>query len=81
MATVSFKTDILPLFTQMDIDHMQDLGVQLDSYDYMKDPSNAQDVYKQVSAKKMPPPDSGEDPWSEEKVNLFKTWMDEGYPP
>jgi hypothetical protein len=77
----SFQTDILPLFTQTDIDHMQDMGVQLNSYDYMKDPSNAQDVYSQVSQKLMPPPGSGEDPWSPQQVNTFKTWMDEGYPP
>jgi hypothetical protein len=78
---VSFQTDILPLFTQMDIDHMQDMGVQLNNYDYMRDPSNAQDVYSQVSQGLMPPPGSGEDPWSPQQVNLFQTWMDEGYPP
>jgi len=81
MATVSFKSDILPLFTQMDIDHMQGFGVELDSYDYMKDPGNAKSVYYQVSQKLMPPAHSGEDPWSEDKVALFDDWMEGGYQP
>jgi hypothetical protein len=81
MVTVSFKSDILPLFTPKDIDHMQGFGVELDSYDYMKQSGNAKSVYFQVSSGSMPPPDSGEDPWSEDKVALFKEWMDGGYPP
>jgi hypothetical protein len=30
--TVSFKTDILPLFTNIDIEHMSYAGVSLDGY-------------------------------------------------
>jgi hypothetical protein len=29
----------------------------------------------------MPPSASGEQPWSEDKVQLFKQWMDGGYAP
>jgi len=32
---VSFKADILPMFTQDDIQHMSGMGVFLDQYDYM----------------------------------------------
>ena len=47
----------------------------------MKDPSNAGSAYFQVSSGLMPPPSSGEERWSEDKVALFKEWMDGGYQP
>jgi hypothetical protein len=81
MATVSFQNDILPLFTKMDIEHMRGMGVDLDKYDYMKVPAHAEDVYTQVSQQLMPPSDSGEDPWSADKVTLFSEWMKGGYQP
>jgi hypothetical protein len=77
--TVSFKTDILPLFTTMDIDHMSHLRVPLGDYSYMSQPDNANDVYEQVSSGRMPPSGSGEPPWSEDKVQRFREWMDGGY--
>jgi hypothetical protein len=79
--TVTFQTDILPLFTSMDIEHMSRAQVSLDDYSYMSQPDNANRVYEQVSSGHMPPSDSGEQPWSEDKVQLFKTWMDGGYQP
>jgi hypothetical protein len=82
MADVSFKNDILPLFTQTDIDHMTGFGVELDSYEWMSAPQNAQDVYVQVSTKQMPPSGGGAaGPWSDDKIALFKAWMDSGYKP
>jgi hypothetical protein len=60
---------------------MEDLGVELDNYDYMKDPDNANTLYEQVSNGWMPPSGSGEEPWTEEQVALFKQWMDDGYQP
>jgi hypothetical protein len=78
---VSFKEDILPLFTSMDIQHMQQRNVPLDDYDYMSQPDNASSVYQQVSTGQMPPSWSGEQPWSQEQVGLFKEWMADGYPP
>jgi hypothetical protein len=77
--TISFKTDILPLFTSVDIAHMSSLGALLDDYAFMSQPANASGVYQQVSSGKMPPGSSGEQPWSPDKVRLFKAWMDGGY--
>jgi hypothetical protein len=77
--TVSFKTDILPLFTSMDIEHMSNAGVSLDEYAYMSQPANARSVYDAVSTGTMPPGDSGEPPWPPDQVQLFKAWMDGGY--
>ena len=78
---VGFNTDILPLFTSMDIDHMRHAGVSLDDFSYMSDPANASAVYETVSTGAMPPSASGEPRWSEDQVQLFKAWMDDGYQP
>jgi Ferritin-like len=78
---VSFAADILPLFTKMDIDHMNGFGVDLSSYDFMKQPDNAQSVFDQVSQGLMPPPGSGEERWPPEWVALFKRWKDGGRQP
>ena len=48
------------------------------SYKDVKD--NADDIYDSVSNGRMPPP-SGGGPWSKDKVDLFKQWMDGGYQP
>lgn len=78
----SFANDIVPLFTQTDVDHMKDQGVSLDDYAYMSNPSNAQSVYQQVSSGSMPPKwGGGEGPWPAANVALFKAWMDGGYQP
>jgi hypothetical protein len=81
--TTSFHSDILPLFTETDIDHMGSFGVILNDYSYMSQPDNAATVYQQVSQGSMPPPPSegGEGAWSPDKVELLKSWIDEGYQP
>jgi hypothetical protein len=77
--TVSFKSDVLPLFTSMDIDHMGRVGLALDDYTSMSQPAIASAVYEQVSTGAMPPSDSGEQPWAQDQVQLFKAWIDGGY--
>jgi hypothetical protein len=77
--TVGFQTDILPLFTTMDIEHMARVGLALDDYSSMSQPAIASAVYEQVSGGGMPPSDSGEERWPQDKVQLFKAWMDGGY--
>jgi hypothetical protein len=79
--TVSFKSDIEPLFTTMDIEHMTNLGVRLDDYAYMSQPDNASRVHEAVAGGWMPPGNSGEQPWSQDKVQTFKAWMDGGCQP
>jgi hypothetical protein len=79
--TVSFKTDIVPLFTSMDIEHMSALGALLDDYSFMSQPGNASLVHQVVSSGKMPPSTSGEEPWPQDKVQLFKSWIDGGCTP
>ncbi len=75
---VSFAQDIRPLFTDMDIAHMKDLGVALEDFDYMRDPTHAQNVLNAVSSGAMPPRHSGEPPWSPANVQLLRDWIAAG---
>lgn len=82
---VSFASNIMPMFTQMDIDHMSKHGIHLEQYEYMSDSTdnyaNASAVYQTVSSGAMPPSYSGEKAWTEEMVQLFQQWMSDGYQP
>lgn len=77
--TIGFENDIKPLFTDIDQDHMSFM-FDLASYDEVK--SNADDIYDAVSNQRMPPPPPGGDgPWSQDKIDKFKAWMDGGFQP
>lgn len=56
---LSFATDIRPLFRDGDIQCLGPSGVKLDDPAWMCVPGNAQSVYEQVSAGKMPPDTPG----------------------
>lgn len=73
---LSFATDIRPLFREGDIECMKPDGIALDDLAWMSVPANAQSVYSAVSAGTMPP----DEPWSADRVSLFKNWMEAGYP-
>ena len=73
---LSFATDIRPLFRGEDIDCMGPMGIALDDPAWMCVPANAHSVYATVVDGSMPP---GE-PWPEDRVALFKQWMDAGCP-
>ena len=77
MPQVSFDKDIKPLISETDRDHMEFM-FDLWSFKDVKD--NADDIYDAVSNGRMPPP-SGGGPWSKDKVDLLKQWMDGGYQP
>ena len=74
---VSFKSDILPLFTAQDISCMKGQGVLLNDYTYMSSGSHAQMVYGQLSSGNMPPGS----PWPSENVALFESWITDGKQP
>jgi hypothetical protein len=76
MPQMSFDKDIKPLLTEVDRDHMLFM-FDLWSYKDVKD--NADDIYDAVSNGRMPPAPPG--PWSKDKVDLFKEWMDGGSQP
>ncbi len=78
---VSFSRNIRPLFTAMDIEHMRRAAVALDDFAYMSDPNHAESVYQKLSSREMPPPGSGESPWPDANIQLFRDWMDGGFQP
>jgi hypothetical protein len=80
---VSFAADIRPLFTKLDIDHMESL---LDLTDYEDVKAKADDILerlKGVGGAVMPPPPSkgGDGPWPAERIALFERWIAQGCQP
>ena len=70
-----FAKDTRPLFRNRDINHMKPQGLDLSSYDDVRD--RADDIYDQVSNGFMPP----DQPWSQDLIQLFRDWMDGGMQP
>jgi succinate dehydrogenase/fumarate reductase cytochrome b subunit len=75
MGAPSFAADIRPLFREKDIAAMKPKGVDLSSYEGVK--NRAQDIYARLSAKEMPCDGS----WSAEDMKRFKEWMESGMVP
>ncbi|MBI3459539.1 hypothetical protein HY009_01200 [Candidatus Acetothermia bacterium] len=79
MPQVTFDKDIKPLTTEADRKHML---FMFDLWSYQDVKRNADEIYDAVSKGRMPPPSpQGGGPWSKEKVDLFKRWMDGGFQP
>ena len=77
--SVSFEKDIKPLFSDTDKTHMSFL-FDLGQYDDVK--GNADGIFDAVSNRRMPPsPPEGEGSWSQDKIDMFKSWMDGGFQP
>jgi hypothetical protein len=77
MTTVSFDADIKPLFAQF-VAQMR-WRFDLTSYDDVK--ANANMIYAHISGTDgdpMPPPPF--DPLTQEQIDSFKAWMDQGFP-
>ena len=79
--STSFARDILPLFRQKDIDHMNDqVGMDLTDFVTVRDSAvSISQRLKGVGGRRMPPPP--DPPLPDDKIKLFDTWMAEGFPP
>jgi hypothetical protein len=78
---VTWTKDIKGFFTSTDIDHMKGATHnRLDLGDYNSVKIWAKRIYTEVSGGAMPPPGSGEQPWSTDKVNTFGCWIQQGCP-
>lgn len=75
--TLSFAKDVRPMFTQMDVDHMQAF-MDLSNRDSVFE--NADAIYDTVSSGTMPPPSSGGARWTPEMCQTFKQWKEQGGP-
>ncbi len=73
---LSFAKDIRPLFRGTpDVDSMKEYGLDLSSYAEVK--AQAKNIYSRLLDGSMPCDSS----WPQERLALFKTWMDEGRAP
>ena len=73
---VGFAADIRPLFRDTpDVDSMKEYGVDLSSYEEVK--ARAAEIYARLEDRSMPCDES----WPEERLALFKHWMEEGLAP
>src|ERR1017187_6710565 len=75
------STDIKPLFTAMDQDHMLNQVGLFDLWSYSDVKANANAIYGAVKDGSMPPPGSGEAPWPQSQVDKLKQWIDGGLQP
>jgi hypothetical protein len=75
---LSFRRDIRPMFTDMDVDHMKN-AMDLSDRDSVF--LHADAIYATVSSGTMPPRSSGEPAWTPEMCATFKRWKDEGGQP
>ena len=67
---VTWVKDIQQMFTATDVQHMKTKGIDLSSYQDVM--INAAVIYSRVASGSMPPPGSGEQPWSAEWVDTFR---------
>jgi hypothetical protein len=74
-APLSFTRDIRPMFTKMDVDHM---NFVMDLSDRDSVFAHADAIYAAVSGGSMPPKSSGEPQWTPEMCATFKRWQDQG---
>jgi hypothetical protein len=75
---LSFATDIRPLFRDKDIEAMRPRGLDLSSYQDVK--QNAQEIYLVLHpTQSFTMPCDG--PWPADWVATFKLWMDQGMAP
>jgi hypothetical protein len=70
----SFEQDIRPLFRERDARSMS-FAFDLTSYEDVR--SNAEPIYERVAAGTMP----CDGAWPEDRVRLFREWIDAGAPP
>ena len=68
----NFARDIRPLFRDQDVEEMQ-FAFDLSEYDDVK--ANADAILERLSDGSMP----CDGAWSDEQIELFRQWMQEGY--
>lgn len=75
----SYATDIRPKFTTEDIDHMNDLGIDLSDYATVSD--NADLILTRLMDQDNPMPPAPRGPWPPDWIQCFQQWIDGGKQP
>ena len=75
---LSFATDIRPMFSDVDVDHMKSFGMDLSSRDDVE--KHAKNILAAVTSGIMPPPAENR-AWTKEMSAKFERWMNTGCAP
>lgn len=75
---LSFQTDIRHMFTDTDVEHMEGYGLDLSSYDNVKE--SAANILSTVRSGMMPPP-AEKRTWTKDMCDTFEMWINQGCPP
>jgi len=75
----SFQADIRPKFTDEDVDHMNDFGIDLSDYATVRD--NADHILERLLDADNPMPPVPRGPWSPDWIECFRQWMAAGKKP
>lgn len=81
MSQPSFASDIRPLFTDEDVQHMS-LMFDLSNFQEVKDNSDGiLDRVARLPGDQKRMPKSPRDPWTKEQIKLFVDWIVGGFQP
>ena len=75
----SFEKDIRSKFTNEDVEHMNDFGMDLGDYATVKE--NADSILTRLLDDVNPMPPRPRGPWSKEWIDCFRQWIDGGMLP
>jgi Ferritin-like len=79
---LTWANGISQLFSPMDVAHMGGLGLDLGDYQSVKSQAGGGNegsaIWDKVSHKDMPAAPLG--PWTDQRIQLFKSWIDNGFP-
>lgn len=73
---ITWTKDIQQLFNEIDVDHMKSKGIDLSKYRSVM--INAVAIYTRVKSGSMPPPPL--ERWTDDMVNTFGCWIQQGTP-
>ena len=75
----SFQNDIRAKFTEEDVEHMNDFGIDLSDYATVRD--NADGILERLLDTMNPMPPRPRGPWSTDWIDCFRQWIDGGKQP
>lgn len=79
---LTWANGISQLFSPMDLAHMKELALDLADYQAVKAQAVSEDsgpaIWDKISQKEMPPAPLG--PWTDQRMALFKQWIDGNFP-
>ncbi len=75
----SFQKDIRPKFTDEDVEHMNDFGIDLNDYATVRDGADL--ILTRLKDPDNPMPPTPRGPWPADWIECFQQWIDAGKQP